>query len=228
MSIRKSIFLSIVCFAIGLVGGFFSSRYLLPQVEVLQEDLKEEKIYQVEHNVCPVEEKPIDLCNIFVDISGALSNPGVYCFKSGDLVIDAVKRAGGFSKNISIEYVARSINLAKQLSANQKIYFPSQNELLCDLKPFTLKEQDIIPAEPIVAPSDPPETTDDTPPGDNSPVCININMATITELDSLNGIGPSTAQKIIDNRPYIIIEDLLKVSGIGEATYNKFKDNICI
>jgi competence protein ComEA len=50
----------------------------------------------------------------------------------------------------------------------------------------------------------------------------------LEELETLNGVGPSTAQKIIDGRPYTKIEDLLNVSGIGEATLNKFKDSICL
>lgn len=190
----------------------------------MEQSLKEERVYQVEHNVCPEPEVVSTQCSLFVDISGALKAPGVYCFNPGDRVIDAVKKAGGFNGNTSLEYVARSVNLSKVLVSNQKIYIPSKEELLCELKPFTLKEEEIIPQN----------VEEDIPSGEDitdNPVennCININTASITELDSLDGIGPSTAQKIIDSRPYNLITDLLKVSGIGQATYDKFKDNICI
>lgn len=215
---QTSIIFSTIALIIGLILGFLISRYLLPRLGILENDLKDENVYQVEHNECPVEEEPPQ-CSIFVDINGALKNPGVYCFNPGDRVIDAVKKAGGFSKNISMEYVARSINLSNTLIDNQKIYFPSKQELLCELKDFTLKEAEVVPTQ----------TTEDTNTTDDSTNdCVNINTADITTLDSLQGIGLSTAQKIIDNRPYSSLTDLLNVSGIGQATYDKFKDNICL
>jgi len=223
MSSRKIVFLCISSFVAGLIGGFFLLKYIFPNLNQIQQSLKEERIYQIEHNVCPEPEVSTQ-CTIFVDISGALKAPGVYCFNPGERVIDAVKRAGGFSTNTSMEYIARSINLSKILVNNQKIYIPSKEELLCELKPFTLKEEEIVPPSPgeDIAPG---EDITDGPIASN---CININTATITELDSLVGIGASTAQKIIDSRPYNLITDLLNVSGIGQATFDKFKDNICI
>lgn len=229
MSVKRIIFLCIGSFAFGLLVGFLLLKYVFPNIQTLQDSLREEKYYQVEHNVCPKTEEVVDTqCSIFIDISGALRAPGVYCFNPGDRVIDAVKKAGGFSKNASLEYVARSVNLSKTLINNQKIYIPSEEELLCELKPFTLKEEEVILSN-----------VDDNTTGNNSTEkeegtetenneCININTANITELDSLQGVGLSTAQKIIDNRPYNSTADLLKVSGIGQATYDKFKDNICI
>ncbi len=224
MSSRKIIFLCIGSFVAGLIGGFFLLKYIFPNLSIVEQSLKEEKVYQVEHNVCPEPEVVSTQCSIFVDISGALKAPGVYCFNPGDRVIDAVKKAGGFSVNTSKEYVARSINLSKVLVNNQKIYIPSKEELLCELKPFTLKEEEIIPQNPEEDISSEEDIINN--PVENS--CININTASITELDSLDGVGPSTAQKIIDSRPYNVLTDLLKVSGIGQATYDKFKDNICI
>jgi competence protein ComEA len=57
---------------------------------------------------------------------------------------------------------------------------------------------------------------------------VNINTATKEQLITLNGVGEATAKRIIDGRPYSQINDLLNVSGIGEATLAKFKDDICI
>ena len=224
MSSRKIIFLCIGSFVIGLLGGFFLLKYIFPNLSSVEQSLKEEKVCQAEHNVCPEPEVVNTQCTIFVDISGALRTPGVYCFNPGDRVIDAVKKAGGFNGNTSLEYVARSINLSKVLVNNQKIYIPSKEELLCELKPFTLKDTQVIIPDPETNTSSEEDITDN--PVENS--CVNLNTANITELDSLDGIGPSTAQKIIDSRPYNLLTDLLKVSGIGQATYDKFKDNICI
>jgi competence protein ComEA len=209
-------------------------KYIFPNIPSFKENIEGEQVYEVEHKECPipVEDTNPD-CAIYVDVSGALNNPGVYCLPSGSLVIDAVKKAGGFDSQISIEYVERDINLAKPVTNNQKLYFPSKQELLCELKDFTLKVEDIIP--PITESNDDSSTKDaDNSQSDSgnttedSSDCININSANITELDSLEGVGTATAQKIIDNRPYSKVEDLLKVSGIGETTYDKFKDKICI
>ena len=57
---------------------------------------------------------------------------------------------------------------------------------------------------------------------------ISINNASQAELESLSGVGPSTAQKIINGRPYGKLEDLMNVSGIGQVTYDKLKDGICL
>ena len=222
MSTRNITILCIVSFVVGLVGGFCISHFLLPNLWEIEQTISQECVYEVEHNVCPVEEPPTE-CSIFVDVSGAVKSPGVYCFDPGSRVVDAIKKAGGFTALTSIEYVYRSLNLAKELANNQKIYVPSTSELICELKEFTLKIEEIIPENNTID-----TTGDNSDTGDSEEECVNINTASITELDSLDGVGPSTAQKIIDNRPYNSIQGILNVSGIGEATYNKFKNNICI
>lgn len=222
MSTRSITILCIVSFVVGLVGGFCISHFLLPSLWEIEETISQECVYEVEHNVCPVEETSTE-CSIFVDVSGAVKSPGVYCFDPGSRIVDAIKKAGGFTALTSIEYVYRSLNLAKELTNNQKIYVPSMSELICELKEFTLKIEEIIPENNTID-----TTGDNSDTGDSEEECVNINTASITELDSLDGVGPSTAQKIIDNRPYNSIQGILNVSGIGEATYNKFKNNICI
>jgi competence protein ComEA len=191
-------------------------------------------------------------CTLYVDISGALKNSGVYCLEDGSLVIDAVNKAGGFSKEASIDFIHRTINLAQPLVNNQKLYFPKREELVCELKPLLDEGKNISitynepvtqlpttepyidqnppPTEPYIdqnpPPSNPPDTTD--PTNNEGSECVNINTATKEELMTLNGVGESTAEKIIMGRPYTQIEDLLNVSGIGEATLAKFEDMICI
>jgi competence protein ComEA len=180
-------------------------------------------------------------CTLYVDISGALKNSGVYCLEEGSLVIDAVNKAGGFSKEASVDFIHRTINLAQPLVNNQKLYFPKREELVCELKPLLDEGKNIsitynepvtqLPTtEPYIdqnpPPLSPPDTTD--PTNNEGSECVNINTATKEELMTLNGVGESTAEKIIMGRPYTQIEDLLNVSGIGEATLAKFEDMICI
>jgi competence protein ComEA len=165
-----------------------------------------------------------DPCPVLVDISGAVSTPGVYCFADGASIIDAVKRANGFTQDAGFKYISMKMNLSAEMKDNSKVYIPFENDYNCNLLAFSL------PKEVVDIINPPQESNDDVNNGDstNDGGCISINNATLQELETLNGVGPSTAQKIIDGRPYSKIEDLLNVSGIGEATLNKFKDSICL
>jgi competence protein ComEA len=180
-------------------------------------------------------------CAIYVDASGALKNPGVYCLDSGTLIIDAINKAGGFSKEAAMKFIYRKINLAQPLINNQKLYFPFENELICQIEPLVEESKKIeamytnpvttLPTtEPYSEQNSTPATTQSptNTTNNNSPQCVNINTATKEQLVTLNGVGEVTAEKIIQGRPYSKVEDLLNVSGIGEATLNKFKDNVCI
>lgn len=228
MSTKKQIFIGVFLFLLGITSGFLLTRYLFPEIGSIRSNLNGEKIYQITSSNCKKEEeisqKP---CSLFVDVSGALRDPGVYCLDDGSLVIDAIKKANGMSNGVSLAYVSKYLNLAQKLVTNQKIYIPSKEEVLCELKPLTLKVEEIV-VTPIVEETEAPAQeipVEETPKENN---CININTATKEELDSLVGIGPSTADKIILARPFTKIEDLLNVSGIGEATLNKFKNEICL
>ena len=176
-----------------------------------------------QENESEIESKE-DPCPVLVDISGAVSTPGVYCFPDGSSIIDAVKRANGFTQDAGFKYISMKMNLSAEMKDNSKVYIPFESDYNCNLLAFSLPKEvvDIINA--------PQESNEDVNNGDsaNDGGCISINNATLQELETLNGVGPSTAQKIIDGRPYSKIEDLLNVSGIGEATLNKFKDRICL
>jgi competence protein ComEA len=182
-------------------------------------------------------------CTIFVDVSGALVSPGVYCLDSDALVIDAVNKAGGLRRDAGTKFIARKINLAQPLVNNQKLYFPYEKELICALEPLvdeSIKIEEMMNTPVIELPTKEPYTDSDqtnvTPPvsdpnnSTNNGVdqCVNVNSATKEQLMTLNGVGEVTAEKIIQGRPYTHIDDLLNVSGIGESTLAKFKEDICI
>jgi competence protein ComEA len=204
------------------------------QLEIVVESEREE---EVKHKSVSQE----DGCTMYVDISGALRSPGVYCLENDALIIDAVNKAGGFSKDAASKFIHRRINLAQPLVSNQKLYFPFENELICQIKPV-LDEGKKIEAmynEPVIylPTTDPyfdqdPTTNSSSSTGgtanDDNIQCVNINTATKEQLTTLNGVGESTAEKIIQGRPYSQVDDLLNVSGIGEATIEKFKDMVCI
>jgi len=190
---------------------------------VESEEVVDEVCTSAQENEDKVKQKE-DLCPVLVDISGAVSTPGVYCFPDGSSIIDAVKRANGFTQDAGFKYISMKMNLSAEMKDNSKVYIPFESDYNCNLLAFSLPKEvvDIINA--------PQESNEDVNNGDsaNDGGCISINNATLQELETLNGVGPSTAQKIIDGRPYSKIEDLLNVSGIGEATLNKFKDRICL
>lgn len=146
--------------------------------------------------------------SIFVHIDGAVVAPGVYEL-TGSLprVNDAVIAAGGLAGDADTS----ALNLAAVLSDGEKIHVPRQGEA-------------IVPGQ---ASSGPASGSDG---GASSSGVININTATAEELDSLPGIGPSTAAAIVEDRerngPFTSPEDLMRVSGIGEGKFSKLKDQI--
>jgi competence protein ComEA len=141
---------------------------------------------------------------IVVHITGAVPRPGVYALPQGARVQDGISAAGGFLA----EADKTNINLAQALEDGEKLDIPY-----------------IEGGSPVLATPFPQvvATTTDL---------IDINTATTAELDTLPGIGPTTAQKIIDyrtaNGPFVSTEDIINVSGIGPASYERIKDLITV
>lgn len=148
--------------------------------------------------VLPLEDSPKVSLNAYV--SGAVINPGVYQISPNTITMDVVTMAGGFDPGVDSDYVAQKLNLSKRVFNEDHIF---------------------IPFEKV-------SNIDSLPKGNTSSGLIGINTASVEELDTLPGIGPVTAEKIVAQRPYSSIEDLKNVSGIGDATFLKFKDLISI
>lgn len=218
---------SLASFSSGLLLGYFILKSPAGKpIEkegleiVLKEDQNRDKNIEQESG-----------CTTYVDVSGAIINPGVYCMDSGSLIIDAVNKAGGFKKDSATRFISRKINMAQSLVNGQKIYFPYENELVCQIVPISAEGSKVVEEYNNVVtelPTTEPYGEESSTGTSSSSSCININSATKEQLITLNGVGESTATKIIEGRPYSKIEDLLNVSGIGEATLNKFKADICI
>lgn len=238
---KKQIIKYVVVSIVSLLFGVLLDHYLLYPFFNLD---KNKEVQGVEEGI-NIPEEPIvasqnvqagdktleipKTCKIHVDVSGALKRPGVFCLEEGSMVIDAITKAGGFTNQVAYRFVARKINLSQVLINNQKIYIPYEEETDCKLLSFLPQAKEV---ETIINnTSNTKLPTSETPADDSqdsSEKCININTATVEQLDTLNGVGPSMAQKIIEGRPYSKIEDLLNISGVGEVTFTKFKDQICI
>ncbi len=135
-----------------------------------------------------------------VDVSGAVAKPGVYTLNGNSRVEDALKAAGGVTESADPVYLSKTINLAQKVSDGMKIYIPRVNEA--------------GPSAAVAGAS--------VVPGK----LVDVNTATLDDLDKLPGVGPTTAQKIIDNRPYGGIEELLTKKAVSRTVYEKIKEQI--
>jgi competence protein ComEA len=137
---------------------------------------------------------------IFVDVTGAVNNPGVYSLTGRSRVIDAIKAAGDSAPGADLS----TINLARVLNDGEQIYVDS-----------------------TVVNSSGQRVSKKVSSGP-----ININRATLRQLDGLDGIGPVIAGRIIDyrkkNGSFLTIDDLQKVSGIGAAKFAQIKSKVRI
>lgn len=166
-----------------------------------------------QQNIDAIDEKVEEIA---IHIVGEVKNEGIIYLKKGARIIDAINEAGGETKQADLS----QINLAYVLEDGLKIYIPNKKEKITEYI-IESNGNNVIQKE---------NKTSNTEKGDSDKV--NINTATQEELDSLPGIGPSTAQKIIDYREenglFKKIEDIQNVKGIGESKYSDVKDKITV
>lgn len=157
--------------------------------------------------VIQTEVKPAE---ISVYICGYVNNPGVVKITDGTRLDEAIKMAGGALASADLN----AVNLAYKLADEDMVYIPKLGE----------KPQSTGKAMPGVS------TVKNTV--QNTPGKVNINTASSGELDTLDGVGPSTAKAIIQyrssNGPFKSIEEIKNVKGIGDAKYDSIKDSISV
>jgi competence protein ComEA len=139
-----------------------------------------------------------------VYVSGAVSHPNVYQLPPDSIVKDALAAAGGALPGADLTRV----NLAQQLFDQQQIHVPLAGE------------------------TPPPVSSSAQAPSSSGSGCVDINSATLEELDRLPGIGPAYAQRIIEYRTihgsFQDVEELTQIKGIGPATLEKIRDLVCV
>lgn len=189
----KGAVIAVVLLLLVAVGG------LLPK--------KEEAVEEIEAVVTTVLAEKTEVSTtqetvIFVDIKGAVKNPGVYQMKVGDRVKDALDAAGGLTE----EADSQKVNLAKRLEDQMVIVVPKVGE-----------EAEAIPAG-VTSKEEAKEGK------------VNINTATVEELKTLKGVGDKKAEAIIEyrkkNGSFKTKEDLMKVRGIGKKLFESFEERI--
>jgi competence protein ComEA len=148
-----------------------------------------------------------------VYVTGAVLQPDVYSLPAGSIVRDLVLAAGDFTTTAAVD----AVNLAQPLADGMHVHIPSQEE----------------------APGEPPVISGPLPPANSLTggtvlpgALVNINTASVPELETLPGIGPTLAQAIVDHRaqhgPFAAVEDILDVSGIGPTRFAQIKDRITV
>lgn len=146
---------------------------------------------------------------ICIYVAGSVINPGVYNLAEGSRVYEAIEMAGGATPGADLA----SINLAKPLTDAEMVYVPAEGE---------------TPSASYAAGAAPTSAAG----GAQGSGPVNINTAGVEELKTLNGIGDSLAQAIVDDRerngPFTSVDDLVRVSGIGAKTLARFADKVCV
>jgi len=146
---------------------------------------------------------PIEIAipEVIVDVAGAVNNPGVYSLPAQSRVIDALRAAGNgvTGSDLSDLNLARIVKDGEQIYVNPTVRTVNGKKII----------KKVIPRGPI-----------------------NINRASAKEFDGLAGIGPVIAKRIVEyrrvNGPFMTIEDLQKVSGIGSAKFEEFKSKVSV
>lgn len=181
-------------------------------------------------NIKNKETNKTDKNKIVIYIIGEVKQEGVYELDENSRISDAIETAGGTKENADLS----QINLAYKIEDGMRIYIPKKGELVQDKEKIEDKTQEIVTGKST-------DITNTTSVNTNLSINkksktdiekINLNKATQTELETLPGIGPSTAEKIIayrkENGNFKNIEDIMNVNGIGESKYNKIKDLISV
>ena len=172
-----------------------------------------------------VSDKEMQQVMIYVDVCGAVANPGVFQLAAGSRVFQAIEAAGGYLPEAALTCV----NRAGVLTDGQQLYILTQEEM---------ERQGLDPAE--MAKASDGQMNGSAGTGQNTGVAaqvqqdnrININTADEAQLTTLTGIGATRAQAIIayreENGPFAAIEDIMNVQGIKEGTFAKIKDEIVV
>jgi competence protein ComEA len=138
-----------------------------------------------------------------IHVNGAIENPGVYTLPAGSIVQDAISQAGGITASADLS----NTNLASPLADGQLVYI------------YSTSETDVRNDDPTTSAN--PNTAK-----------INLNTASVSDLESLPGIGPSLAEEIVnfrsENGPFETVENLLEVSGIGPVKLEQLRDYVLV
>jgi len=149
---------------------------------------------------------------VVIEVSGAVEMPGVYRLSTNARVEDALIAAGGISVDADRDWMEKTLNRAAKIVDGQKIYIPRVNEQISGMSASNVAGY---------------QSTSSVGGSDYSRT-VNVNIASQKELESLWGIGPVTAQNIIEQRPYSSVEELLNKKILKSNVYETNKDKLSV
>ena len=192
LTVKGAVIGGVLLLLVGIGGLFSKKEETVEDVTVVETTMLAEK----------TEVSTTQEAVIFVDIKGAVKNPGVYQMKSGDRVKDALDAAGGLTD----EADSQKVNLAQRVEDQMVIVVPKVGEEATEM---------------------PAGVTSKEAAKDGK---VNINTATVEELKTLKGVGEKKAEAIIEyrkkNGSFKTKEDLMKVRGIGKKLFESFQERI--
>jgi len=160
---------------------------------------------------------------VFIDIGGAVADPGVIAMPAGSRISDAIEAAGGLTE----EAETKEINRATKLADGDKIYIPTKDEVRQGNFP-----QGAGSGGGTAGTASASNTAGAASANGGAAGLVNINTANQAALETLPGVGPAIAQRILDfrtrNGAFPTIEALMNVSGIGSKTFEKLRDKITV
>lgn len=211
---QKIIFGIIIVFMVAIIVYYIYST--LANIEYDSENIEDNSFSdtnELETQNISMDENVTETDEILVHVSGCVKEEKIVSLPDGSRINDAIEAAGGLTKDADLS----NVNLAYILEDGEKIYIPKKGEELSEISSSLI-------------------VNNSSNSSNNSSLSkstkVNINKATQAELETIPGIGPSTALKIVtyrnENGKFKSIEDIKNVSGIGDAKYEKMKDYITI
>ena len=149
---------------------------------------------------------------ITIEIAGEILTPGVYKLPAGSRVEDLLVISGGFTAGADRNWTDKYLNRAAKLTDGQKVFIPGVSE-----------QSNVLSAKNTGG----DQTVSSTFSSDSNAL-INVNTASLGELDTLPGIGPVYGQSIIEHRPYSTLEELVSSGAIKQSLYDKIKDKVTL
>ncbi len=210
---QKVILIILIALICGIIAyAVMSNNSEYEEQDILEQNIIENKIEnKIEDNIENEKRK------IVIHITGQVKNPGLVYLDEGARIADAIKEAGGSTKDAALD----KVNLAYVLEDGQKIYIPNKNEKISEIQYIITDSGENV--------------LKDT--GKESNVKggikkVNINSANQEELETLPGVGPALAVRIIEyrnsNGKFEKVEDVQNVKGIGDSKFTNIKEHICI
>lgn len=214
---QKIILLAILAIMLFVICYYImnkTDKYDYEEIEEMENQT--ENVLDIKENNIEIKEKELEENKyIILHITGAVFNEGIVEVEQGARISDVIQAAGGTTENADLS----KVNLAYKVEDGQKIYIPNINDEK-NIETEYIKEDS---GENVII--EPKEKENDNQ-------IVNINTASQTELETLSGIGPSTALKIInyrrENGEFKAIEDIKNVQGIGDAKFEAIKEQISV